>query len=52
MGPVGSLVAFACAPGKRAGEKPGQRNGIYAKHLLAHLETPGLRVEVHFFAIL
>ena len=43
--PSGSLVAFATAPGSTADENRGARNGLYTQHLLAAIETPGLRVE-------
>jgi hypothetical protein len=37
---VGSLMVFACAPGTIAsdGEK-GERNGLFTKHLLQHIDT-------------
>lgn len=43
--PSGSLVAFATAPGSTADENRNARNGLYTQHLLATIETPGLRVE-------
>ncbi len=43
-GPVGSVIAFACAPGKTASDGPG-RNGIFTSHLLQHLASP---VDVDF----
>lgn len=42
--PKGTLVAFATSPGKVALDGKG-RNGVYTKHLLAHLNAPGLKVE-------
>lgn len=44
MDPKGSVVAFSCARGQKAEEIPGQMHGIYTKHLLHHIETPGLAV--------
>ncbi len=46
-GPPGTLVAFAAAPGQVAGETSGA-NGIYTKHVLANISTPGLPVEEVF----
>jgi uncharacterized caspase-like protein len=46
--PVGTLVAFSTAPNGVALDGPSGRNSIYAKHLLAHLETPGLPIEQLF----
>ena len=45
--PVGTLLAFATAPGKLAADGSGS-NGLYATHLARHLLTPGLPVE-HVF---
>lgn len=42
--PKGTLIAFATSPGKVALDGKG-RNGVYTKHLLAHLNAPGLKVE-------
>ena len=46
--PVGTLVAFSTAPRGIALDGPAGANSIYAKHLLAHLSTPGLPVEQLF----
>lgn len=43
--PSGSLIAFATAPGSTADENTAGRNGLYTQHLLAAIETPGLRLE-------
>ena len=43
--PSGSLVAFATASGRTADDNRSGRNGLYTRHLLAAIETPGLRVE-------
>ena len=40
--PSGSLVAYACAATELAAERGGQ--GIFTKHLLQHLATPGLNI--------
>ena len=45
MEPDKSLVMFSCKRGTRAIEFPGDRNGVFAKHLLRHLETPSLPLE-------
>jgi uncharacterized caspase-like protein len=37
---TGSLIAFACAPGTKADDGKGHRNGLFTKHLLKHIETP------------
>lgn len=42
--PVGSIVLYATAANEAAYESTG-RNGLLTKHLLAHLETPGITVE-------
>ena len=45
--PVGTLLAYATAPGKLAADGSGA-NSLYATHLSRHLTTPGLPVE-HVF---
>ena len=45
--PVGTLLAYATAPGKLAADGSGN-NSLYATHLSRHLLTPGLPVE-HVF---
>jgi hypothetical protein len=45
--PRGSFIAYATAPGGVAADGSG-RNGIFTKHLLTHLATPGLKVEEVF----
>ncbi|CAF0749886.1 unnamed protein product [Adineta ricciae] len=43
---VGSLIAFACAPGTTADEgKNGNKYGLFTKHLLNHLDTPNEDIE-------
>lgn len=45
--PVGTLIAFATAPGSVAQDGTGE-NGIYTKHLLESIAAPGLPVEQMF----
>ena len=40
----GSVVGFACAANEVADDGGGGRNGVYTKHLLEHIATPGLDV--------
>jgi uncharacterized caspase-like protein len=42
--PVGTLIAFATAPGAVASDGDG-KNGVYTQHLLQHIVQPGLKVE-------
>jgi uncharacterized caspase-like protein len=46
--PVGTLVAFSTAPNGIALDTPAGAHSVYAKHLLANLQTPGLPVEQLF----
>ncbi len=46
--PVGTLVAFSTAPNGVALDGPVGAHSIYAKHLLQHIQTPGLPVEQLF----
>lgn len=46
--PVGTLVAFSTAPNGVALDGPVGQHSIYAKHLLANIQTPGLPVEQLF----
>jgi len=45
--PIGSLVAYATAPGKVADDGVG-RNGVYTSHLLQQMRVPGLTLEELF----
>lgn len=45
--PVGTLIAFATAPGSVAQDGSGA-NGVYTQHLLESIATPGLPVEQMF----
>ncbi len=42
--PIGSLIAYATAPGSIAADGQG-RNGIYTKNLIKSIKTPGLTIE-------
>ncbi len=46
-GPVGSLIAYATAPGSVASDGTG-RNGLYTQHLLNTLQAPNLNIEQVF----
>jgi len=46
--PVGTLLAFSTAPNGVALDGPKGAHSIYAKHLLQHIQTPGLPVEQLF----
>ena len=46
--PVGTLLAFATAPGKLAADSGGGTNSLYASYLARHMLTPGLPVESVF----
>ena len=45
--PIGTLIAFATAPGSVAQDGTGE-NGVYTKHLLESIAMPGLAVEQMF----
>ena len=45
--PSGTLLAFATSPGSVASDGSGS-NGLYTKHLLTNLDTPGLAIEQMF----
>jgi uncharacterized caspase-like protein len=47
----GTLIAYATSPGKVASDGE-DRNGVYTKHLLMALQTPGLPVEQVFKRVL
>ncbi|NML13620.1 caspase family protein [Azohydromonas caseinilytica] len=46
--PVGTLLAYATAPGKLAADSGSGANSVYASYLAKHLLTPGLPVEQVF----
>jgi uncharacterized caspase-like protein len=43
--PVGTLVAYATAPGSVASDGQGLANGLYTTHLLQAMKQPGVKVE-------
>jgi uncharacterized caspase-like protein len=45
--PIGSLIAFATAPGSVASDGR-NANGLYTQHLLANIERPGTSIEEVF----
>lgn len=45
--PAGSIIGYATSPGKTAADGSG-RNGVYTKHLLANLATPGIPINEVF----
>ncbi len=46
--PVGTLIAFATAPGAKASDGTGSKHGVYTQHLLSHMKEPTLKVEEVF----
>ncbi|HEU0201392.1 MAG TPA: caspase family protein [Burkholderiaceae bacterium] len=46
--PMGTLVAFSTAPNGIALDSPAAKNSLYVKHLLTHLSTPGMPIELLF----
>jgi uncharacterized caspase-like protein len=46
--PLGSMVAFATAPGGVALDNPNEKNSLYTKHLLGLMQSPGLPIELLF----
>lgn len=46
--PLGSMIAFSTAPNGIALDNPREKNSLYTKHLLEHLQVPGLPVELLF----
>jgi hypothetical protein len=42
--PTGSLIVYATAPGDVAADGP-ERNGVFTRHLLRHMQAPNLPVE-------
>jgi len=43
--PAGTVIAFATSPGRIATDGNPGENGLYARHLLAEMDAPGLRIE-------
>ncbi len=48
MSGAGAFIAFAADEGRTADDNPKERNGLFTKHLLAELKTPGLGLESLF----
>jgi carboxyl-terminal processing protease len=46
--PLGSMVAFATAPGGVALDNPAEPHSLYTKHLLSQMRVPGLPIELVF----
>jgi uncharacterized caspase-like protein len=46
--PLGTMVAFSTSPDGVALDNPQEKNSLFAKHLLAHMQEPGLPVEILF----
>lgn len=44
----GSLVAFSTAPGQISRDSPAERNSVYTRQLLRHIDSPGLTHEQLF----
>jgi len=43
--PIGTIIAYATAPGKTASDGEGNKNSLFTTELVKAMETPGLRVE-------
>lgn len=41
---AGTFIAFSTTPGQIAHDNPAGRNSVYAKHLLRHLDAPGVAI--------
>jgi uncharacterized caspase-like protein len=46
--PLGSMVQYSTSPDGVALDNPGEKNSLYTKHLLSHIRSPGLPVELLF----
>jgi uncharacterized caspase-like protein len=46
--PLGTMVAFSTAPDGVALDNPQEKNSLFTKHLLQHIQAPGLPVELLF----
>jgi len=46
--PLGTMVAFSTSPDGVALDNPQDKNSLFAKHLLAQMQEPGLPVEILF----
>lgn len=48
LAPKGTLIAYSTSPGAVAADSPQQKNGLYTRHLAAHISAPGLPIEEVF----
>ncbi len=48
VAPAGSLIAYATSPGSVASDGDDDKNGIYTKHFLKNIHTPGIKIEEVF----
>lgn len=48
MSGAGAFIAFAADEGKTADDNPKERNGLFTKHLLTELRSPGVGLETLF----
>ena len=46
--PLGTMIAFSTAPDGVALDNPQEKNSLFTKHLLQHMQSPGLPVEMLF----
>ncbi len=46
--PRGTLIACSTSPGSLADDSPAAKNGLYARHFVTHLATPGIPIETVF----
>ena len=46
--PESTLILYATRPGDTASDNPGQRNGLFTKHLRTAIQQPGINVEQAF----
>jgi uncharacterized caspase-like protein len=46
--PLGTMIAFSTAPDGVALDNPQEKNSLFTKHLLEHIQSPGLPVELLF----
>jgi uncharacterized caspase-like protein len=46
--PTGTLIAYSTAPGGIAYDGKDGKHSLYTKHLLSHLATPGMPIELLF----
>jgi hypothetical protein len=46
--PVGTFLAFATSPGSTASDNSRERNGLFTKYVIQHIQTPGMTAEQVF----